>query len=372
VVATAALAVACLLLIPAVLYLRSERDTPARPTDEPGQAAVPEVAKTVRLVEVRQFPGHNKDVNAVAFSRDGAQVLTGGVDGKVRLWDVWGGPPLKQLTHGEMVWGVAFLPDGRRAVTAGGDVKRSGEEEDGTDFAVRLWDLDAGKELRRFPGHDKRVTGLALSADGSRLLTGSLDNTIRLWDVGTGRQVWLSPGHAGVVWCVALSADGRWALAGDGAGGVTLWDTQTNAGHPMKRHGFDVLGVALAPDGRRALSGAVGHLLRLSDVDKGEIVREFRHPTGVASVAFSPDGRRAVSTSGYQRSQGGGVEQAEDDYRVRLWDLATGWELARSEEFPEPPTVAVFSPNGHFVLCGGEAGHLLEIREEPAAPAVKP
>jgi WD40 repeat protein len=67
---------------------------------------------------------------------------------------------------------LAFSPDGRR-ILAGA--------EDGT---MRLWDLDTGREMRRFEGHTNWVVGVAFSPDGRCVLSGSCDHTLRLWRVG--------------------------------------------------------------------------------------------------------------------------------------------------------------------------------------------
>jgi hypothetical protein len=45
-------------------------------------------------------------------------------------------------------------------------------------------------------------------------------------------------------------------------------------------------------------------------------------------------------------------------------------QLAESPDFPEPMNAVVFSRDGHFLVGGGGAVHLLEIRE--AASPQKP
>ena len=63
------------------------------------------------------------------------------------------------------------------------DVTRDGKLllTGGEDSTMRLWDLETGKEVRRFAGHEGRVRAVAFSPDGKLGLSGSLDRTVRLW-----------------------------------------------------------------------------------------------------------------------------------------------------------------------------------------------
>ena len=84
----------------------------------------------------------------------------------------------------------------------------------------------------RFEGHEGTVYALALSADGKRLLSGSLDGPARLWDMETGNQIALFDSQTGPIYAVAFAAAGTvltggydrtirdWPAAG--GGGVVL------------------------------------------------------------------------------------------------------------------------------------------------------
>jgi WD40 repeat protein len=197
--------------------------------------------------ELRRFKGHSAGVWSVAFSRDGRRALSSSDDGTVRLWDLetgellasleghtgsvrcvafspdgslalsGGGGPLKDghwldctvrvwdlktqqeiqryESHSIPVWSVVFLPDGRRAISAGGAI-------------ARMWDVRSGKDLRGFEGHSLGINGLSLSPDGSRLATGSDDHTVRLWDLATGKELLLG---------VAAPEKGAFVVLGGGA-----------------------------------------------------------------------------------------------------------------------------------------------------------
>ena len=186
---------------------------------------------TLRLCDLasgetlRTLEGHSAGVEAVALSVDGSRALSGSDDKTLRLWDLETGETLRTLEgHTSSVNAVAVLPDGRRALSG---------SSDGT---LRLWHLATGETLRTLEGHTSWVAAVVLSADGSHALSGSFDQTLRLWDLATGdtlrtlEGLWTynrSAGYGGMVAAVALSADGGRALSGSIDGRLRLWDLAT-------------------------------------------------------------------------------------------------------------------------------------------------
>ncbi len=120
-----------------------------------------------------------------------------------------------QLGHALVIYSVAFSPDGRHVLT--------GSE----DNIARLWDVETGKEVRRFEGHGGGIISVAFSPDGRYVLTGSWDGTARLWDRDTGKEVRKFEGHATTIWSVAFSPDGRYVLTGSRDKTARLWDRDT-------------------------------------------------------------------------------------------------------------------------------------------------
>src|SRR6266849_754628 len=181
---------------------------------------------------------------------------------------------------------VAFSSDGKLALFASADK------------SVRLWDVDAGRERKRFIGHSASVWSVAFSSDDTRALSGSADGTVRLWDVDTGRELKRLDGHEGLVTAVAFTPDGKKALSGGYDHQVFLWDLEKGKELLLYPSTYKyVNAVAIAPDGKHAAI-ATQKTIVLCDVDTGkEVGRIERHTDSVTSLAFSPDGKRLISTS---------------------------------------------------------------------------
>jgi len=96
--------------------------------------------------------------------------------------------------------------------------------------------------------------------------------------------------------------------------------------------------VAFSPDGRTSLSCSGDQTVKLWDIATGKELASFTgHEAEVFTVAFSPDGRTALS-GGY-------------DGRLILWDVATGYKL-RTIAADAFVNAVAFSPDGRTALSG--------------------
>jgi cytochrome c len=142
-----------------------------------------------------------------------------GWDGSVRLIRLADGAERGRAALGtaERATAVAFTPDGGGVVAAG---------HLGT---VKVWDAGLNP-LREWRAHGLGVTGLALA--GGRVATASVDRTVRVWDVGTGRRELELPGHERPLSALAFSRDGSWLASGAVDGQLVLWSTPRAARPP--------------------------------------------------------------------------------------------------------------------------------------------
>jgi WD40 repeat protein len=227
--------------------------------------------------------------------------------------------------HTDTVRSVAFLPDGRTALSGS------------FDQTLALWDVASGTRLRSFRGHYDRVTSIAVSPDGRTAVSGSADKTIRLWDVATGQQRREFDAD-NYVWSVAVAPGGRIALSG-GEGTFTFWDL--NGGDLIRTVTVNdyVYSAAFSRDGLSVLTSGRSGAVRLWSVATGREIRAFEgHSDWVYSVAFSPDGHIAASGS--------------NDRTIKLWNVATGEELRTLAGPASYVFSVVFTPDGGTLLSG--------------------
>ncbi|MBA4063430.1 MAG: hypothetical protein C0501_06900, partial [Isosphaera sp.] len=181
-----------------------------------------------------------------------------------RVWDAATGKELQALAHPRWVRSAAFSPDGTKVATATDD--RAGR--------VRVWDLATGREVLALGEHAVPlysavfspgwVHAVSWSADGSRLLTASMDGTARVWDAATGRELMAFRGHVRRLRSAAFSPDGSRVATASEDGTARVWDAERGAELlTLKGHGGWVRTAAFSPDGGRLLTASADGTARV-------------------------------------------------------------------------------------------------------------
>ena len=157
------------------------------------------------------------DVDHVAVSSDGRRILCGTFISRrgypICVYDSATGAETR--CFGEGIYGLeslAFSPDGRRALTASQET------------FVREWDLDTAQVIRRLDVDASWPTCAVYLPDGKRILTASYsDNSLHLWDLEAGRDLRRFEGHDDTVRDIEVSSDGRFGVSCSSDGSIRLW-----------------------------------------------------------------------------------------------------------------------------------------------------
>jgi WD40 repeat protein len=142
----------------------------------------------------------------------------------LRVWDIESGRTLQSLiAHFDEINAVAITADGRRAVSvSGGSAWDSEVYTRPLDCSLKVWDLEAGRELLTLVGHSERVKDVAVTPDGRRAVSVdyklfSSDSTIKLWDLKNGKMIASFVVDSGLQTC-AIASDGMTVVVGDRSG----------------------------------------------------------------------------------------------------------------------------------------------------------
>jgi WD40 repeat protein/HEAT repeat protein len=281
----------------------------------------------VRLYHKNQLAAGNApdEVNAVACAPTSKLVASANQDDTIKVWDAGTGTEALSLRgHTGAVRCLTFSPDGKRLASAG------------RDKTVKVWDLATGKALRTLRGHTDTVRGLAFSPDGKLLASASLDRTVKVWDLdGSGEPVTVP--HPAAVTAVAFaprSAEPRLVSACAGERSVWIWDLRKGQSLlPEPFRGYT--GGAFSPDGSKIALVREDHtvLVLPAEPRPGQGTLSLRgHRDAIHALTFSPDGKRLATAS--------------EDQSVRVWDAATGRELATLRGHSDGVTGVSFGPDG--------------------------
>jgi WD40 repeat protein/serine/threonine protein kinase len=374
--------------------------------------------------ELLAMTGHTNMVLCAAYSPDGTRIVTGSEDGTAKVWDARTGTPRIEMNwHSGELYVVAVSPDGTRIVTGGGEnfqtekpgtatvwdartgtallelkgfkgpVKSAAFSPDGTRIVIgsywledgdllhgsrgeaRVWDARTGAALLELKGLKEGVNDVAISPDGTRILTASGGpvlvgsvNELKLWDARTGAVLLdlTQPGtldgqmedHRGASVC--FSPDSKRFVAG-GLGwkaGVANWATVRDAAtgaelFELKGHTSTLACVAYSPDGTRIVTGGGDGDRRalVWDAETGTALLELKgHTSGILCVAYSQDSKRIVTGS--------------VDRTVRVWDTKTGTALLELKGFKERVNSVAFTADGMRIVTG-EVGGAITVWDTP-------
>lgn len=306
---------------------------------------------------VATFSGHAGDVNSVDCSPDGTLLLTGSSDNTVQTWSVGGGSGTNIYTHPDVVTSVKFSPSygtTKRIATGCNDNKARLIYAE--NYTKKGSTATAGTVYQTFSGHTDDVTSLAFNTYGTRLLTGSKDDTAKIWDCSTGNVLRTMSGHSGDVNSVIFHAtEERQVLTGSSDKNAKLW--YTDLGYVI----YEAL-VSAAPY-VLALSVSDLHFavgfgngdVSLFNATTGSLITTFsgKHAGSIQSISFSPT---------YNYGADDKILTTSYDGTAKLWHTITGvvdytWTPHLANTF----LTGAYSPNGTQILTGSGEGKFVKL-----------
>jgi WD40 repeat protein len=293
-------------------------------------AAVTEEARAIR--PCHKFEGHTDAVAGVVHVLGGHRMMTGSLDGSLRVWDLQSGKQIgNDWQDGESaVYVVGLSPDGKKVASGSGD------------GAVRLWDVDTEKVIAKWVGHTRIAYCVCWSRDGARVVSGANDGTARVWDVEGGKTVLAIETGFSDVWAVIYSPD-MTMIATGGRGreaSLKIWDAKTGTlVANLKGHTREVTCLTWTADGKTLISGSGDSSIRTWNTTTWQQIAVWKgHTSSVYGIAISLNGRILASAS--------------RDNTAQLWNFETGRPIGSPLQHADTVRCTSFAPDGKLLATG--------------------
>lgn len=293
---------------------------------------------------LRTLHGHADLVYGIAFSPDGKKIASCSGDKTIKIWETDSGKKVFTLKgHEGQISCIAFSPDGKKMV--------SGSHDE----TIKIWETDSGKNMATFASHKSRVYSVSFSPDSKKIISGGDDKSIKIWDADSGKNIATLVGHTDSVLSASISLDGKKIVSGSGAKdkSIKIWATGSGKNiATLKGHREAIISVSFSSDGKKIASASHDATIRIWDVRTKKMLQVLEgHTAKVSSCVFTPDGQILASKS--------------DDNTVWLW-RTDFWQTIAIVDEPDigywAPEMA-FHPSKPILAAHGKKNSVIKLWE---------
>ncbi|XP_060743933.1 autophagy-related protein 16-1 isoform X1 [Tachysurus vachellii] len=301
----------------------SPPDNPETPSGVCADVRVPSTALHI-------FDAHDGEVNAVRFSPGSRQLATGGMDRRVKLWEVIAGRcEYKGALMGSNagITSIEFDSTGSYLLAASND------------FASRIWTVDDYRLRHTLTGHSGKVLSARFLLDNARIVSGSYDRTLKLWDLRS--KVCMKTVFAGSS-CNDIVCTEQCVMSGHFDKKVRFWDIRAESTVCELELLGRVTSLDLNHDRTELLTCSRDDLIKIIDL-RSNAVRQtfsaqgFKCGSDFNRVTFSPDGSYVAGGSA--------------DGVLYVWNVLSGKvEKTLDKGHSSSINAVSWSPSGSYVL----------------------
>jgi WD40 repeat protein len=314
-------------------------------------------------------------VNCILFSSDGEKIIVGLKTGTVYLWDISTEEFIWKKNLGERLLSIASYNDKIAIGTENFLIHilsiENGKElfsiktniddisvnypnfivfsPDGTLLAVatsekililKLANDNAELSRKIESTTDNIFTCLAFSPDGTKLVSGSIENKVRVWNVENGSMVATMVGHTMAITGVAFLSNGEKVVSASSDGTIRVWSINGTLALDITTLKSRVSSFAVSPDGQYLLSSSQdGKIIIFRSIDGTVLGQITGHTTFVRSVLFLPDDSMLISSSW--------------DKSISVWKIVEGTKSKSLEGHSGEVQSLAISPDGKTIASAG-------------------
>jgi WD40 repeat protein len=284
-------------------------------------------------------------MKSVAFLADGEHVMSAGLQGNVRRWRVADGKEVgKSMARvGSPIRGLAVSQDDKWIVCG----TWSGQ--------VIVLDAKSHKKVTQFAAHRNYVRAVDISADGTKIATGSHDKTLSIWSFPDGKRLLGPFKHDDYVVAVKFSPDGRHIATATACNSIRVYDSSDGLLAEFPIWVIMNGSLAWASDSNRLFVLSYYGNVHCFDVSIKTTLAKWR--------IHSDDKPRCIALA-----CNGTVIAASANSSVSFWDTKTHEQIGTVIHRSHDISCMTISPSYDIATAGGEnitLGNLYDILPSP-------
>ncbi|MFN4257991.1 MAG: WD40 repeat domain-containing protein [Gemmataceae bacterium] len=239
----------------------------------------------LRLLPVGSGPeAEIGEIYSCVYTPDSRNVLSGGWDGQLHLWDARDGAHLLAVS-------VSAKPISACAVTPDGKYWLSGSLEG----MLAHWEATSQRQASIFLAHNRPISAIVFGLTNHVVATASWDTAITLWTLDRQRAGKTLNGHRDIVAGCRFTPDGEQVFSWSHDGTVRLWHAETGQPlHDSASHNDRVTAGDVSPDGVWGVSGGRDGMIKLWNLKLWQEVASFLLGNELNSCLFLRDGKTLV------------------------------------------------------------------------------
>ncbi|XP_033225346.1 protein groucho-like isoform X8 [Belonocnema kinseyi] len=231
-------------------------------------------------------------IRSVKLLPDGRTLIVGGEASQLSIWDLASPTPrirAELTSSAPACYALAISPDSKVCFSCCSDGN------------IAVWDLQNQTLVRQFQGHTDGASCIDISADGSKLWTGGLDNTVRSWDLREGRQL-QQHDFTSQIFSLGYCPSGEWLAVGMENSNVEVLHANKPDKYQLHLHESCVLSLKFASCGKWFVSTGKDNLLNAWRTPYGASIFQSKESSSVLSCDISTDDKYIVTGSGDKKA----------------------------------------------------------------------
>jgi WD40 repeat protein len=321
--------------------------------------------------EITMIGTNQGKVNSTSFSPDGQILVSSGDDGNIKLWrqNSLIDTSIGTIKTNQVVNSISLSPDGQILVSSG---------ENGI---IELWKRD-GSYINRIETNQGNIS-TSFSKDSKIFVSGGSDGTVKLWKRDGSYIDTIEDGSTPITTVNFSPNDEQTLVFGKYDGSIKLWRRGMMIPiSPVGENSISVNSVNFSPNGQMLVVGREGANIELLNLDGQQIKKFTTNQGSISSVKSSSDGQTVVSSGANStiklfdlegavittiETKQGGINSMSlsrdgqtlvsvgEDSTIKLWKR-DGTFITTISRAKSKFSSAAFSPDGQTLLSGGNDG----------------